>query len=51
MFRPLEDPVFFKQVQVDPEAGTILWPNGVDFCPGVLYALATSKPVKSLESV
>ena len=41
VFRPLEDPAFFKQVQVDPEAGTIVWPNGVDFCPDVLYAFAT----------
>ena len=41
----------FKQVQVDPEAGAIVWPNGVDFCPDVLYAFATGKPVKSLEPV
>ena len=51
VFGPLEDPAFFKQVQVDPEAGTIVWPNGDDFCPDVLYAFATGKPVKSLEPV
>ena len=41
VFRELEDVGFFKRVQVDPEAGTIVWPNGVDFCPDVLYAMAT----------
>lgn len=45
VFRQLEDVGFFTQVQVDPEAGTIVWPNGVDFCPDVLYSLATGKPI------
>ena len=49
VFQPLEDPEFFKQVQVDPEAGTIVWPNGVDFCPDVLYSLATGEPIRVLE--
>jgi len=49
VFRELEDVEFFKQVQVDPEAGTIVWPNGVDFCPDVLYSLATGKPIRVLE--
>jgi hypothetical protein len=40
VFRPLEDVEFFKQVAVDHEAGTLVWPNGVDFCPDVLYAEA-----------
>jgi hypothetical protein len=26
-----------------------VWPNGVDLCPDVLYALATDKAVESLE--
>lgn len=34
---PLADPAFFAQVRVDPEAGTIAWPNGVDFAPEPLY--------------
>ncbi|MGA2588421.1 MAG: DUF2442 domain-containing protein [Bryobacteraceae bacterium] len=45
VFRPLQDVEFFKQVRVDPEAGTIVWPNGVDFCPDVLYSLAMGKSV------
>ena len=49
VFRQLEDIEYFKGVQVDPEAGTIVWPNGVDFCPDVLYSLATGKPIRVLE--
>jgi hypothetical protein len=45
VFRPLEDPEFFRQVRLDTEAGTVVWPNGVDFCPDVLYSLATGKPI------
>ena len=41
VFAPLHDEQFFRQVAVDPEAGTIVWPNGVDFCPDVLYAEAS----------
>jgi hypothetical protein len=46
VFRPLADIDFFKRVEVDPEAGTIFWPNGVDFCPDVLYSLATGKSIQ-----
>jgi len=49
VFAPLEDVRFFAQVQVDPEAGTIVWPNEVDFCPDVLYSLVTGKPIRVLE--
>jgi hypothetical protein len=31
----------FRQVRLDPEAGTIIWPNGVDLCPDVLRRRAT----------
>lgn len=41
MFAPLSDPAFFAQVRVDPESGTIAWPNGVDFAPEPLYAEAS----------
>jgi hypothetical protein len=38
VFEPLrEDPSVFRAVQVDPELGTIVWPNGADICPDVLY--------------
>ena len=45
VFGPLNDVEFFKRVLVDREAGTVVWPNGVDFCPDVLYSLATGKPL------
>jgi hypothetical protein len=37
VLQPLRDPAFFGQVAVDPAAGTIAWPNGVDFDPDVLH--------------
>ena len=37
VFEPLRDPRFFRQVRVVPNLGTIVWPNGADFCPDVLY--------------
>jgi len=49
VFQALQDIEFFKRVSVDQEAGTIVWPNGVDFCPDVLYSLATGKPIRLLE--
>jgi len=48
VFGPLEDVAFFRQVAVDREAGTLVWPNGVDFCPDVLYAEATGKSTAEL---
>lgn len=49
VFLPLQDVEFFKRVSVDREAGTLVWPNGVDFCPDVLYADATGKPAAESE--
>ncbi len=50
VFQPLEAVEFFAQVTVDAEAGTVGWPNGVDFCPDVLYAEATGKAVTELST-
>jgi Protein of unknown function (DUF2442) len=50
VFGPLSDLAFFSKVRVDTEAGTIVWPNDVDFCPDVLYSLATGKPVRASEA-
>ena len=40
VLEPLRDPAYFALVAVDPEAGTIAWPNGVDRAPEPLYAEA-----------
>ena len=48
VFQPLENVDVFAKVAVDPEAGTLVWPNGVDFCPDVLYAEATGRAVTEL---
>ncbi len=45
IFAPLEDPAFFRRVQVDAEAGTIVWPNEVDLDPDVLYSQVTGRPI------
>lgn len=37
VFLPFEDPEFFAQVRVNPDLGTIVWPNDVDLDPDVLY--------------
>jgi uncharacterized protein YnzC (UPF0291/DUF896 family) len=39
MFKPLKDIDYFKKVSVDQDAITIVWPNGVDFNPDVLYEI------------
>ena len=40
VFAALRDPIVFNQVTVDHEAGAIVWPNGADLDPDVLYELA-----------
>jgi hypothetical protein len=50
IFGPLENPQFFRQVRVDEELGTLVWPNGADVCPDLLYAWATGQPVLPLEA-
>jgi len=37
VFEPLNDPSFIRQVTVNPDIGTIVWPNGADLCPDVLF--------------
>jgi Protein of unknown function (DUF2442) len=46
VFAPLRDPAEFAKVKVDPELGTVVWPNGADLDPDVLYAEVTGLPIE-----
>ena len=37
LYGPLRDPMVFKQVQIDPEVHTLVWPTGADFDPATLH--------------
>ncbi len=37
LFRALRDPELFRQVRIDPEVHTLIWPNGADFDPATLH--------------
>lgn len=39
VFEPLKDPEFFARVQLDPVAGTVVWPNDADLAPEALHEL------------
>jgi hypothetical protein len=34
---PLDDPEYFAKVSVDSDAGTVVWPNGLDLAPEALH--------------
>jgi hypothetical protein len=43
-----EDDEVFAEVEVDPEIGTITWPNGADLDPDVLHGdLEPANPARS----
>jgi hypothetical protein len=50
VFEPLRDPAYFARVYVDPEAGTIGWPNGTDMAPEPLYEEARRNRVEPASS-
>ena len=39
IFEPLCDPAYFAQAALDPDTGTVAWPNGADFAPDYLFQL------------
>lgn len=49
VFAPLQDRRYFRQVRVNPDLGTICWPNGADLDPDVLYSAVTGEPLPLLE--
>ena len=47
VFAALQDATVFGGVTVDPEAGTVVWPNGADLDPDVLYEAAHATTANS----
>lgn len=45
VFEPLKHLAYFRQVRVDPDLGTVVWPNGADLDPDVLYSQVTGTPI------
>ncbi len=37
IYGPLSENSFFRKVKIDPEVKTLVWPNGADFDPSILY--------------
>ena len=37
VFEPLKDPAVFREFRVDPDFGTLVWPNGADLAPEFLH--------------
>ena len=38
IFEPIRnDPAYFRTIHIDPVAGTVVWDNGADIDPDVLY--------------
>jgi hypothetical protein len=46
VFAPLQDPTYFAQARVEPDLGTVVWPNGADLDPLVLHAAITGHTVR-----
>ncbi len=51
VFAPLKDLEYFAQVRVNPELGTICWPNDADLDPDVRYARITGESIQLNEPV
>lgn len=47
---PLGDPDYFRQVRVDEEARTVVWPNGLDPAPELLHGDYESPPPRHRHS-
>lgn len=45
VLEPLNDASYLAQAAVDPEAGTLVWPGGIDLAPEPLYDQARAHPL------
>ncbi len=46
VFAALRDEASFAQAALNPELGTVQWPNGADLDPDVLYSMLSGIDVK-----
>ncbi len=51
VFKRLEEEIYFRQVSVSPDLGTICWPNGADLDTDVLYGIVTGELLPELEEI
>jgi len=51
VFAPLQERDYFAQVRVNPDTGTICWPNDADLDPDVLYALVSGEPIPAFPEI
>lgn len=51
IFAPLQEAATFAQVQIHPELGTLIWQNGADLDPDVLYAIVSGSPIPTYSRV
>ena len=51
VFEQLKDEAIFTKVKVNPEWGTIFWPNGADLDPDVLYSMVTGEEIPEISTV
>jgi len=49
-FGKLKDREYFKTVLVNEELGTIVWDNGYDICPHLLYQMGERKDADEISS-
>ena len=45
VFAPLRERDYFALVCVNPDTGTIQWPNDADLDPDVLYSMVSGQPI------
>ncbi len=48
VFAPLVDVGRFAEVRVNPDTGTIEWPNGADVAPEALYDALHTPPARTV---